>query len=192
MNENKNRLIHLCEVIFMSKLKAGRNKLWGIVRTELCRIDLRCVIAGAVIVLLCGALSALAGGSTASYQELERPRGAPPGFIFPIVWTILYTLIGGAAGAIACARERALESEKYKGLLFFIIMMVFNFIWSLLFFGAQAYFAAFWAIIMMIILTIFIIGFFGRIYKTAAAVMVIYLIWLLYAAYLNLAIIILN
>ena len=71
-------------------------------------------------------------------------------------------------------------------------MMVFNFIWSPLFFGAGAYFAAFCAIIMMIILTIFTIIFFSRIYKVAATVMLLYLAWLFYAAYLNLGIIILN
>lgn len=162
------------------------------IHSELCRIDLRCVIAGAVIILLCGILSALAGGSPACYRELVRPRCAPPPFVFIIVWTALYILIGGAAGAIACSRDRALEGDKYRGLLFFVIMMVFNFIWSPLFFGAGAFFAAFAAIIMMIVLTFFIICFFRRIFKLAAVVMAVYLAWLLFAAYLNFAIIILN
>ena len=51
----------------------------GRIRAELCRIDIRCVIAGAVIVLLSGFLSALAGGSADAYGELELPAGAPPG-----------------------------------------------------------------------------------------------------------------
>ena len=70
----------------------------GRIRAELCRIDIRCVIAGAVIVMLSGFLSALAGGSADAYGELELPAGAPPGFVFVIVWTVLYILIGGAAG----------------------------------------------------------------------------------------------
>ncbi len=176
----------------MSFIKKARHKVSCTVRSELSRIDFRCVIAGAVIILLCGFLSALAGGSTESYRELIRPRWAPPALLFPIIWTVLYILIGGAAGAVSCACDRALESDKLKGLLFFVIMMVFNFIWSPLFFGAGAFFAAFIAIVMMIILTFFIICFFGRIYKTAAAIMVLYLGWLFFAAYLNLAIIILN
>ncbi len=176
----------------MLKLKFDAKRLVSTIRSELCRIDIRCVIAGAVIILLCGALSAIAGGSTSLYSELELPKWAPSPFVFPIVWTILYALIGGSAGAIACSKDRALESEKYKGLLLFVIMMVFNFIWSPLFFGAQAFFAAFWAILMMIILTFLIICFFGRIYKLTAVIMTIYLIWLAFAAYLNLAVIILN
>ena len=176
----------------MSGIKQAKRRLSGRIRAELCRIDFRCVIAGGVIVLLCGVLSALAGGSTAAYQELEKPGGAPPAFLFPILWTLLYLLIGGAAGAVACERDRSLEPDKYKGLLFFVIMMIFNFVWAPLFFGAGAYFAAFCAIVMMIILTFFVIGFFGRIYLTAGFVMLLYLLWLLFAAYLNLAVIILN
>ncbi len=181
----------MCEVIFMS-LKRTKNRLRSLIRTELGSVNLRCVIIGALIVLFCGILSAFAGGSTEAYRELERPALAPPAFLFPIVWTVLYVLIGGAAGAVACSCERVHEADKYRGLLFFVIMMIFNFIWSPLFFGAGAYFAAFVAILMMIVLTFFIICYFGRIYKIAAAVMVLYLLWLFFAAYLNLAIIILN
>lgn len=176
----------------MSIFKKTRHKLSCTVRAELARMNFRCVIAGAVIILLCGFLSSLAAGPTSLYGEIELPKWAPPAFLFPIVWTVLYLLIGGAAGAVACVCDRSLESDKLKGLLFFVIMMVFNFIWSPLFFGAQAFFAAFAAIVMMIILTFFIICFFGRIYKVAAAVMVLYLAWLFFAAYLNLAVIILN
>ncbi len=176
----------------MLGIKKIKRRISCMVRSELSRIDFRCVIAGAVIILLCGALSALVAGSTELYRELERPKFSPPAFLFPIIWTFMYILIGGAAGAVACVCERACDANKYKGLLFFIIMMVFNFIWSPLFFGAGAFFAAFSAIIMMIILTFFTICFFSRIYKVAAGAMVIYLAWLFFAAYLNLGIIILN
>ena len=176
----------------MSQIKTQKNRLVGKLRAEICRIDFKCVIIGAVIILLCGLLSSLAGGSTEAYRELELPAGAPLSFVFPIVWTIMYILIGGAVGAIACNHDRALESEKYKGLLFFILMMIFNFVWSPLFFAAEAYFAAFCAIIMMIILSFFALLCFFRIYVVCALAMAVYMIWLFYAAYLNLAIIILN
>ncbi len=176
----------------MSFIKKIKRKISCEVRSELSRINFRCAIIGAVIIFLCGILSAIFAGPTTLYRELERPPLSPPAFLFPIVWTVLYILIGGAAGAITCTCERAVESEKYKGLLFFVIMMVFNFIWSPLFFGAGAFFAAFCAIVVMIILTFFTIIFFSRIYKVTAAVMVLYLAWLLFAAYLNLGIIILN
>lgn len=173
----------------------GKNiklRLRSTLGTELRSINFKCVIIGAIIILLGGFISAFAAGSTESYRELNRPSFAPPAILFPIVWTVLYILIGGAAGAVACACTKALEGDKYKGLLFFVIMIVFNYVWSPLFFGAEAYFAAFIAVIMMIILTFFTIVFFGRIYKISAIIMSVYLLWLLFAAYLNLAIIILN
>ena len=183
----------MCEVIFvMWKIKSQQTRLSSRIRNELCRIDFRCVIAGAVIILLCGLLSALAAGSPGAYYELEKPKGSPPALLFPIVWSVLYALIGGAAGAVACQKDRSLESEKYKGLLFFIVQMIFNFIWAPLFFGAGAYFAAFAAIIMMIILSICTAVCFFRVLKLAGTAMVIYLLWLLFAAYLNLGILILN
>lgn len=176
----------------MSVFKKKKNRLISIVKAELCRINFKCVIAGAIIILLCGALSAIAGGSAMAFCELERPKGTPPAFIFSIVWTILYILIGGAAGAVACCHDRSVENDKYKGLLFFVIMMIFNFVWFPLFFGAGALFAAFLDIIIMIILTVFTFIFFRRVFKIAGWVMIIYLLWLFYAAFLNLAIIILN
>ncbi len=176
----------------MNKLKSDKSKLLLRIRAELCRMNLRCMIIGAVIVLLCGALSAFAAGEPAVYYELNKPIGAPPAIVFPVVWSVLYVLIGGAAGAVACAKERALESDKYKGLLFFILQMIFNFIWAPLFFGAGAYFAAFLAILMMILLSIPVLFSFWRIFKPAGFAIALYLAWLVFAAYLNLAVIFLN
>ena len=170
----------------------GTGHIRGRIRAELCRIDIRCVIVGAVIVLLSGLLSAIAGGGADAYGELELPSAAPPAFVFVIVWTVLYILIGGAAGAVACCPDRSCEQDKYKGLLFFIIMMVFNFIWYPLFFGAGAYFPAFMAIVMMIVTSFFAMCHFFRVYIVCGASMAVYIAWLFFAAYLNLAVIFLN
>jgi len=176
----------------MSFFKRIKNRVRCTVGSELCRINKKCAILGAVIILLCGILSAVSVGSFSLFSEIVRPRFTPPAFLFPIVWTFLYLLIGAAAGAVICQKERALDICRYRGLLLFVIMMVFNFIWAPLFFGARAFFAALCAIIMMILLTVFTIGYFYRIYKISAAAMALYLVWLIFAAYLNLAVIILN
>ena len=149
----------------MPCIKSVKQNICRGLRCELSRFNWKCVIAGAVIILLCGFLSAFVTGSMLSYRELVKPPFSPPAIVFPIVWSVLYVLIGGSAGAVACVCDRSHEADKYKGLLFFVIMMVFNFIWSPLFFGAEAYFAALCAIIVMIILTFFIIISFYRIYK---------------------------
>lgn len=165
------------------------------IRAELSRIDQRCVLIGAGIVLLLGFISALLSRSPGFrfvYRVLRKPPGSPPAFIFPIVWTLLYALTGGAAGAVVCSCEKAMNGEKLRGMLFFVIGLIFNLIWSPLFFGMGAFFAAFLAIIMMIVATVFTISAFSRIWFVSAAAMCVYLVWLIYAAYLNLGVIVLN
>jgi benzodiazapine receptor len=174
------------------RIKRRRRLLLGRMRSELCRINLKCIIIGAIISLICGFVSWLAGAPLDSDTILECPRGSLPIILIPFFWMIMYAIIGGAAGAVVCARERALEADKYKGMLFFVIMMVFSFVWPPLFFGAQAYFAAFMAILMTMILNFFTIIFFLRIYIITGISMIFYMAWLFYMAYFNLAIIILN
>lgn len=176
----------------MQAIKCQRARLWARIRSELSRIDLKCALFGAIAVLLVGFLSSIVTGPMRLFSLLEKPKGTPPAFLFPIIWTVLYALIGAAAGAIFCAKERAFDRERSSGLLFFVVMLVFNFIWSPLFFGAGAYFAAFLAILIMIILTVLTVILFSRIYLVCGIAMGIYLAWLIYAAYLNLGIIILN
>ena len=171
------------------------SKLTNRVRSELSRINPVCMIIGAGVTLILGAISALVSrtpGFGLMYRFFEKPPGSPPAFVFPVVWTFLYLLIGAAAGAVACSCERALSGEKWRGLLFWGIGLVFNLIWSPLFFGAGAFFAAFLAILVMIVSTLCAISAFVRIYFVSAAAMSVYLVWLVYAAYLNLGIIVLN
>ena len=172
-----------------------RAKLTTRIRSELCRIDPRCVLIGAGVVLLLGFISALVSRSPGFrfvYRVLRKPPGAPPAFIFPVVWTLMYALIGGAAGAVVCSCEKAFSGEKWRGTLFFVIGLVFNLVWSPLFFGMGAFFAAFLAILVMIASTVFAISAFSRIWFVSAAAMCVYLVWLIYAAYLNLGVIVLN
>lgn len=165
------------------------------IKSDLQQIDWRCAAIGAAIVLACGifsaALTALCGGRGAMYYMLVKPPLSPPRVLFPIVWTILYILIGGAAGAIWCSHCCG-DAQKYKGLLFFSIMMVFNIVWSPLFFAGNAYFLALIDIFIMIVLTVLTICWFGRCNAACALAMAIYLVWLLFAFYLNLGIVLYN
>ena len=113
-------------------------------------------------------------------------------FLLLALLGVLLLLFGGAAGAVVCSRERAYSGEKWRGTLFFVIGLVFNLIWSPLFFGMGAFFAAFLAILVMIASTVFAISAFSRIWFVSAAAMCVYLVWLIYAAYLNLGVIVLN
>ncbi len=173
-----------------------RIHILGHLRSDWRRINKKAVKIGAVITLMCGVFSSiltyLLGGRSRFYNYINLPLWAPPRFIFPIIWTAIYIIIGGATGAVFCGRDGFREADKYKGLLLFVVMMIFNVIWSPLFFAAFAYFFAFLDIIILITLTVFIIKFYSRIYYISAAAMIIYLIWLSYALLLNCGIMLAN
>ncbi len=176
----------------MSYVQAKKNKIISTVKSELCQMDLRSVIIGAVLTLLIGFLSSLIGGSREAFEEAVKPKGVPPTFLFPIIWTVLYILIGSAAGAVWSVKDKALQEAKFRSLFSFILMMVFNFIWYPLFFGASAYLSAFLAILAMLILSFFTAFRFWNIFKVCGAAIGVYILWLLYAAYLNFGVLILN
>jgi tryptophan-rich sensory protein len=172
------------------------NNILGHIKSDLRRINKKAVITGAIILLLIGILSSvltfLLGGRSIILNFLELPSWAPPRFIFPLIWTAMYILIGGAAGMVLCGRDGFREVDKLKGLLLFIVMMIFNVIWCPLFFAAFAFFLAFLDIVIMIILTIFIIHFFRRIFFIAGLAMVIHIIWLFFCLILNFCIMLAN
>ena len=133
------------------------------------------------------ALGALSGWLTKDATELymttiEKPPLSPPGWVFPIVWTILFALMG-----IGAARIRLSPSSKdrSRGINLFIAQLVINFFWSLIFFNAQAFgFAFIWRLLLWG-LVIWMIVSFGKANPLAAKLQIPYLIWLTFAAYLN-------
>ncbi len=175
----------------MANCKKG-NGIFRKIYAELSRIDARCMAVGAILTLAVGFLSSLVSGSNRLPEELRQPPGSPPAILFPIIWTFLYVLIGAAAGAVACSRERALEPVRMRGLFLYGLGLLLNFVWSPLFFGSGAYLLAFIDIVAMIIVAVMTLLCFARIYLVSAAAMGIYIVWLVYAGYLNLGIMILN
>ncbi|MFA9377958.1 MAG: TspO/MBR family protein [Lachnotalea sp.] len=147
------------------------------------------LIVSIAISLGVGALAGyLIRGSVALYSDLIKPPLSPPSFIFPIVWTILYVLMGISAYMIyVSGSEDVKEALKVYGLQLFL-----NFLWSLVFFNMQAYLLAF-IILCLLLFTIYImIERFGAINLTAAKLQIPYLLWVMFAGYLNLAIVFLN
>lgn len=139
-----------------------------------------------------GALSALATMSNMDlYSEIVQPPLAPPSFLFPVVWTVLYILMGISAAMIF--EERKAQGEKVtRALAVYGINLFLNFFWSIIFFNFRAFLFAFiWLVALWITIVIMIIKFF-RIKPLAAYLQIPYLIWVTFAGYLNLAIFILN
>ena len=132
-----------------------------------------------------GGLSAfLTKDSMPIYSNLNQPAFAPPPEIFPIVWTILFILMGIAAAIVWNSNGKQLDSA----LLYYGAQLVMNFCWTLIFFNFRAFFIAFlWLIVLLILIGITAVKFY-RINKIAGWLMLPYFAWVCFAGYLNYAI----
>lgn len=151
--------------------------------------EVRNFIISILIPLIVGYLSntlsnLLAGLSTSTYySQLIKPSFAPPGILFPIVWTILYILMGISSYKIF---KKGYDLPKVKDAMFYYwLQLGLNFIWSILFFGLGLRFTALVDLILLIIVVSIMIYKFGKIDKKAMYLNIPYLIWLLYAFVLN-------
>ena len=137
-----------------------------------------------------GGLSALlTKDSMDMYNNIVRPTLAPPGWLFPVVWSILFLLMG-----ISAARVYVKSNGRIlgNGLGFYAVSLVFNFFWTIIFFNAMEFLFSFVWLIILWVLILFTIKNYMRICKVAAYLQVPYLLWVTFAGYLNLMIYILN
>ena len=144
--------------------------------------------------LLTEAVGGLSGwltreGSKLYQTTIQQPPLSPPGIVFPIVWGILFALMGISAARIYLA---APSLARTRGLRLFFLQLFFNFFWSIIFFNLQAFgFALLWllglgGLILLMILT------FRKTDAPAAWLQVPYLLWVTFAAYLNFGVWMLN
>ena len=150
--------------------------------------DKSALIISILIPLAVGTMSALFSGNMSSYSILTQPAFSPPGFIFPVVWTILYILMGASSYIVYSSNS----PNKPKALLIYGIQLFFNFCWSIIFFGLDLYLFAFIWLIALIFIIIIMIRQFYIVSPLAAYLQIPYLIWCIFAAYLNFSIFILN
>lgn len=149
-------------------------------------------IISTAIALGIGGLSALlTKNSMDIYSQLKQPPLAPPGSIFPIIWTILFILMGIGSAMVYVNRDKD-PFEAASALKLYITNLVFNFLWTIVFFNFRAFlFAYIWLMILWVIIIIMIFKF-NKISKTAALLQIPYLLWVTFASYLNLMIYLLN
>lgn len=142
--------------------------------------------------LAVGGLSALfTAGNMDIYSEIVKPPLAPPSVLFPIVWTLLYILMGVSAAMIYLQRDENPIAAR-NSLITYGVSLFLNFFWSIIFFNMQAFLFSFiWLILLWVSILITILQY-RKISPLAAALQVPYLLWVTFAGYLNLAIYILN
>lgn len=149
-------------------------------------------IISVIIALGVGGLSALlTKGSMVAYQSINKPPLNPPMIVFPIVWTVLFILMG-ISSAIIYTKPYDNKEESYSALRLYGFQLAVNFFWSIIFFNMQAYLFAFIWLLLLWVLIIAMIIRFGKIDLTAAYLQIPYLLWVTFAGYLNLMIYILN
>lgn len=149
-------------------------------------------IISVAIALGVGILSALITmGDMDIYSEIIKPPLAPPTILFPIVWTLLYILMG-ISSAMIYLKKAEFSKASQDALFTYAGSLVVNFAWSIIFFKMKAFLLAFVWLILLIAFIIKTIVLYKKIYSVAAYLQIPYAVWVAFAGYLNLAIYILN
>ncbi len=144
-------------------------------------------IKSILIPVILGGIVGLIISKSIDYNSLEQPLLSPPSILFPLVWTILYILMGVSYGIL---KNKGL-TDKDVDLIYYLQLAV-NLIWPIAFFLLKfRIFAVIWIIILLILIIFMIISFYKK-EKISGILQIPYLIWTLFATYLNIAIYILN
>lgn len=155
------------------------------------KIQWKTLIICLAIPLGVGALAGLLSmGGMQTYAAVNQPPLSPPGWVFPVVWTILYLLMGVASYLIYTTD--ALPGQRKQALRLYAAQLAANFLWPLIFFGLKWYLAAFFWLVLLWVLIFLTIRAFTKIRETAGDLLLPYLLWVTFAGYLNLGVYLLN
>lgn len=147
---------------------------------------------GIAIPLAIGGLAAfLTRDSMDIYDKINQPFLAPPGWLFPVVWTVLYILMGIGSAMIYDNRD-APSDDKKRALRLYGINLVVNFFWSIIFFNLGSFLGAFLWLMLLIFIIAKMVSAFYKIKPAAAYLQTPYVIWCCFAAYLNASIWLMN
>lgn len=142
-----------------------------------------------LLALTVGGLSALSTANNMDiYDKIVSPPLAPPGWLFPVVWTILFVLMGVSAAIVFTSKEKT----KDDALFIYAVSLVLNFTWSIFFFNMQSFIISFIILVALWVSIILTIIKYYPINKVAALLQIPYLLWVTFAGYLNFAIVLLN
>jgi len=128
----------------------------------------------------------ISGGGMELFESVNQPPLSPPGWLFPVVWTILYTLMGISSYWIMTSGAK--EDQIYKAMSLYWYQLAVNFLWPTFFFNFRWYLFSFFWLVLLWVLVLAMILRFWKIDKRAAWINIPYLVWLTFAGYLNLGI----
>lgn len=152
-----------------------------------------------------GISSVFAMSAMKEYGALRQPPLAPPSWLFPVVWTILFVVMGISAariyivgkqdrsgGTVRCGDNSDIGGQAACALRVYLVQLILNMLWTPLFFTLNLRFAAFVLLVMLLITVIVMTCRFFKLDKVSGILMLPYIAWLLFAGYLNLGTYILN
>ena len=144
-------------------------------------------IKSILLPVLVGALVGLITSGSMDYNMLQKPPLAPPGAVFPVVWTILYSLMGISYGILKVNNQ---TDEEINWIYY--IQLAINALWSIIFFTFKwRLFAFIWIILLAIAVISMIMKFYNK-NKVAGLLQIPYILWVIFATYLNFGFYILN
>lgn len=150
------------------------------------KINIKKLVISILIPLGLGFIVGLLSGSSDGYKDIIQPSFAPPGWLFPVVWSILYILMGVSDYLVKDNLNTNSSLKIYK------IQLVVNLVWSFIFFKFKLFLLSFLWIILLIFLVVNMIKKYISINKTSAYLQIPYLLWIIFAAILNFSIYLLN
>lgn len=149
------------------------------------------ILPAVLLPLIVGALSAfLTRGSMQAFKAMNKPPLSPPGWLFPVVWTVLYLCMGLAS--YNAAKSCAPVPERRSALTLYGIQLLFNFFWSIIFFSLQQYLLAFFWLLALWLLLYLTLHAFLRLNRRAGLLLVPYLAWVAFTGYLNFGVFLVN
>lgn len=155
------------------------------------KLDWKKLLICLAIPLAVGGLAALlTGGGMREYGTMNQPPLSPPGWLFPIVWTVLYLAMGYASYRVLTSG--APEGEIRKALTLYGVQLAVNFLWPLVFFGLNWYLVAFFILVLLWVLIWLTMRAFSNIDELAGNLLLPYLLWVTFAGYLNFGVYLLN
>ncbi len=155
------------------------------------RIQTGKLLAALAIPLAAGAFSAfLTRDGMRRFQSVPQPPLSPPAWVFPVVWTLLYLMMGAASYLVLTGP--ASPARRERALTVYALSLAVNFLWPIVFFTMRFYFAAFLLLLALWVLAAIAALLFSCIDDKAGRLMIPYLVWLSFAAYLNFGVWLLN
>ena len=150
------------------------------------KTDIKELLFYIFITLIIGSIPSIFIIGNDMYKLIEKPPLSPPAIVFPIVWTILFIIMG-----ISIYRIKRVDTSN-KGIIIYFAQLIVNALWTPIFFGLNAYLFAFIWLLLLLSLVILMVFNFYKIDKISAYINIPYIIWLLFAGYLNFGVFLYN